>query len=295
MKRSSKLKEQITALKGIRQSRDALMEELAKVYEEYTKERREKCSKFEAESQGRLRIKINESTNIDEFRQQLMGMKKGSYLRDTDIEQICSAISPHDFILELLRYQATKDQKHIKNIANKVEVAEDKTLQLCEYLLSQTKFEQLLSLQYKAHPQDRPEIRFQVGPESYELIRDISVGQKCTAMLIMALSEGRFPIIIDQPEDSLDIRSIWDDMCMKVRKGKDNRQFVFSTHNSCLAVASDTDKYIIVDSDARKGSIVMCGALDNPDIKEEVLKYLEGGRSTYATKAEKYGLPAAID
>jgi hypothetical protein len=110
-------------------------------------------------------------------------------------------------------------------------------------------------------------------------------------MLIMALSDGRFPIIIDQPEDSLDIRSVWDDMCMKIRKGKDNRQFIFTTHNSCLAVASDTDKYIIVEGDARTGKVVMCGALDIPEIKEEVLKYLEGGRSTYSTKAEKYNLP----
>jgi ABC-type lipoprotein export system ATPase subunit len=289
-KRINKLKEQINALKTIYENRDALIKELATVYEEYTTERRDKCSKFQAESQGRLKIKIIESTNVDDFRQQLMAMKKGSYLRDADIEQICSATTPHDFILDLLRYQASKDQKHIKNIAIKVKLGEDKILQLCEYLLAQTKFEELLSLQYKAHPQDRPEIRFQVGPGTYELIRDISVGQKCTAMLIMALSDGRFPIIIDQPEDSLDIRSVWDDMCMKIRKGKDNRQFVFTTHSSCLAVASDTDKYIIIDGDARNSKIVMCGALDNPDIKEEVLKYLEGGRSTYTTKAEKYNL-----
>jgi hypothetical protein len=56
-------------------------------------------------------------------------------------------------------------------------------------------------------------------------------------------------------------------------------------------VASDTDKYIIVEGDARTGKVVMCGALDIPEIKEEVLKYLEGGRSTYSTKAEKYNLP----
>jgi ABC-type lipoprotein export system ATPase subunit len=289
-KRNNKLKEQITALKGISEKREELMKKLRKVYKEYTTERRQKCYKFESESKARLKIKIKESTNVDEFREQLLAMKKGSYLRDTDIDQICSTTTPHDFILDLLRYQASKDQKYIKSIATKVKLDEAKILQLCEYLLAQTKFEELLRLQYKAHPQDRPEIRFQVAPGTYELIRDISVGQKCTAMLIMALSDGRFPIIIDQPEDSLDIRSVWDDMCMKIRHGKDNRQFVFTTHNSCLAVASDTDKYIIVDSDARSGRVAMCGALDNPEIKEEVLRYLEGGRSTYSTKAEKYNL-----
>ena len=291
LKRSVKLKEQIAALKSITTARDALIAELVKVYAEYTKERREKCEKFESESRGRLRVKINESTNIDEFREQLMAMKKGSYLRDSDIEQICDAIIPHDFILELLRYQATKDSKRIKIIADKVRLTEEKTLQLCEYLLSQVKYEDLLRLQYEARPQDRPDIRFKVSDETYELIKDVSVGQKCTAMLIMTLSDGRCPIFIDQPEDSLDVRSVWDDMCMKIRKGKENRQFIFTTHNSCLAVASDTDKFIVVESDARSGKIVMSGAIDNPEIKEEVIRYLEGGRTTYGTKAEKYGMP----
>jgi ribosome recycling factor len=121
-KRNNKLKEQITALKGISENRDALIKKLRTVYEEYTTERRDKCSKFESESKGRLKIKIIESTNVDEFKEQLMGMKKGSYLRDADIEQICSATTPYDFILDLLRYQVNKDQKHIKNIAIKVKL-----------------------------------------------------------------------------------------------------------------------------------------------------------------------------
>ena len=65
-----------------------------------------------------------------------MAMKKGSYLRDADIEAICSATTPYDFILDLLRYQVNKDQKHIKNIAIKVKLDEAKILQLCEYLLA---------------------------------------------------------------------------------------------------------------------------------------------------------------
>ena len=79
-------------------------------------------------------------------------------------------------------------------------------------------------------------------------------------------------------------------MCLKIRKSKENRQFIFTTHNSCLAVASDTDKFTIVESDANNGKIIISGALDSGEVKEEVIKYLEGGRRTYFKKYNKYGL-----
>ena len=78
-------------------------------------------------------------------------------------------------------------------------------------------------------------------------------------------------------------------MNKNIRKGKENRQFIFTTHNSCLAVASDTDKFTIVESDANKGRVVLSGALESGPIKEEVIRYLEGGRRTYRTTAVKYG------
>lgn len=289
-KRAINLQAQSQNLKTVKEDRDTTIEKLFKVYEEYSKERSKKCQKFENESGGRLKVKIHESTNVEEFRNKLVAMKKGSYLRDSEIDAICSNITPNEFILHLLRFDVNKDVQKLKPIVDKTGVEPDKLLTLTTFLLSQINYEELLQLQYLAHPQDRPEIRYAVNKDRYELIRDISVGQKCTAMLIMALSDGKFPIVIDQPEDSLDVRSIWDDMCSKIRKCKESRQFVFTTHNSSLAVASDTDKFTIVESDAIHGRIVMSGALDAKPIKEEVIKYLEGGKQTFRTKTSKYGM-----
>lgn len=290
-KRYASLSEQIGNLKNIRQSRDVIIEKLFRIYEEYSQERKSKCQNFESESGGRLQVKIEESTNIDEFKNRLKALKRGLYLRDAEIEKICSKIGPNDFILDLLRYEASdKDIKYIQDIAKKTNIEFDRLHSLCDFLISEVPYEELLQLQYRAHPQDRPEIKFRLTEDVYELIRDISVGQKCTAMLIMALGDGKFPVVIDQPEDSLDVRSVWDDMCVKIRTGKENRQFIFTTHNSCLAVASDTDKFIIVEGSANKGFIVLSGALETAAIKEEVIKYLEGGRPTYEKKASKYGM-----
>ena len=108
-------------------------------------------------------------------------------------------------------------------------------------------------------------------------------------MLLMALSDGAMPIVIDQPEDSLDIRSIWDDVCKKLRAGKEKRQFIFTTHNSSLAVASDTDCFLILEGSATHGKVVHVGAMDHSPVSDEVVKYLEGGSATYLLKFDKYG------
>lgn len=156
----------------------------------------------------------------------------------------------------------------------------------------------MLLLQYKAHPQDRPDIRYNIGDnqvQNFVPLKNLSTGQKCTAMIILALSEGTMPIIIDQPEDSLDIRAIWDDMCTKLRVAKELRQFIFTTHNSSVAVAPDTDKFIIMTASSTKGEVVFSGAIDNENVRKEVIQYLEGGISTYTLKYLKYNIQKQLE
>jgi hypothetical protein len=94
----------------------------------------------------------------------------------------------------------------------------------------------------------------------------------------MTLCEGETPIIVDQPEDSLDIRSIWEDMCERLRLGKRSRQFLFTTHNSSLAVASDSDKFAVLAADGRRAEVVLSGAIDGAEVRKEVIELLEAVR-----------------
>ena len=291
-KRLTAINEKAARLKALREQRDVKIQELSAIYAEYTAARKDKCKKFENDSNGRLQIIVHELSNRDEFKDRLLSFKKGSYLRDSDMDAIAQNISPNDFILGVLRYDVNKRREVLNDIARQTTLDIEKLTILAEFLLNEFGYEELLELQYIAYPQDRPEIKYKIAEGEYELLQNLSVGQKCTAMLIMALSEGTFPIVVDQPEDSLDVRSIWDDMCSKVRRGKEDRQFIFTTHNSSLAVASDTDKFSILESDAHKGRIVYSGALENPDIHDEVINYLEGGRKTYFTKYSKYNFPS---
>jgi len=286
-------------IKEIFKIRNGKLKELRGVYSDYFQARKEKCEYFEKVSNKKLQITIIESTNKDEFHKCLAFLKRGSYLREWDIEQLSNKVTPYEFIINLLRYDISRTDelkdtnKYIKEIAQMTDLPEEKVKNLADHLLNTKSYEELLLLQYKAFPQDRPEIKYNIGDNkkaNFVPLKNLSTGQKCTAMIILALSEGIMPIIIDQPEDSLDIRAIWDDMCFKLRSRKEVRQFIFTTHNASVAVASDTDKFMIMTASATKGEIVLSGAIDNEDVRLEVINYLEGGLTTYRLKYLKYNI-----
>ncbi|MDE3073851.1 MAG: AAA family ATPase [Chloroflexota bacterium] len=283
-------KQKSDKIKDLNAIRNTFLDELRKGYESYSKERQARCARIQTESQGRLQIAIHEASNRDEFKSRLMALKRGSYLKDSEVEKVSKAATPSDLVKAVIRYGVFGKTDDLQLLAKKVDIDVDRMRALAEFLANTFPHEELLALEYQATPQDRPEIKYNVGDDTFEPLNRLSVGQKCTAMLIIALSDGTSPIVIDQPEDSLDIRSIWEDMCMKIRGGKDKRQFIFTTHNSSLAVASDTDKFVVMEATATHGSVLYSGSMDHAPISEEVLKYLEGGDDTYRRKSSKYRL-----
>lgn len=116
------------------------------------------------------------------------------------------------------------------------------------------------------------------------------MGQKADALVMIALGDGTMPVVIDQPEDALDIPSIWDDICSRLRISKHARQFIFTTHNSSISVSSDSDQYVVFEVDGETGWIARSGSIDEQAIKDDVVGHLEGGYESYGLKRNKYGL-----
>ena len=275
-------------------SRDQILDEIDAIYEEWRSVRNERCEHFESNSDGRLQLEIVASSSTEAFCEHLIELKRGSNLRDSDMQKLADSNHPRAFVQSLLEYRTRQSSGAQDKSASLITLAQNAQLplervsRLADFLITKTEIEKLLELQYRAYPKDRPQIKYRVNQDSYESLDAVSVGQKCTALLIMTLTDGQMPIVIDQPEDSLDIRTIWDDICSKVRHHKNRRQFIFTTHNSSVAVASDTDNFIILESDSEKGRIVFSGSMDSEDIGDEVLKYLEGGTDPYRRKYLKY-------
>ena len=131
---------------------------------------------------------------------------------------------------------------------------------------------------------------YQKEDGNYYLLDELSVGQKCTALMLIALSEGELPIILDQPEDALDVATVYKDVVQRLRAGKDQRQFIITTHNPNVAVSSDSDKYHVLKGTATTGEIVVAGAIDLENVASEVIEHLEGGVEPYRLRGQKYNM-----
>ena len=127
---------------------------------------------------------------------------------------------------------------------------------------------------------------------SYKDISQTSTGQQCTAILNLALLSSDAPLIIDQPEDNLDNAFIAESIVTKLRIEKETRQFLFATHNANIPIYGDAEWIGILTNENSKGVIKENhqGGIDIPEIQQLALHILEGSKTAFIQRQEKYGI-----
>jgi hypothetical protein len=156
--------------------------------------------------------------------------------------------------------------------------------------------ETLLELEIAELP-DRVELLLDVSfgdGRDYRPLARLSPGQKSTAILLLIMQESREPLLIDQPEDDLDNRFIYDDIVRRLRGMKPARQFVIATHNANIPILGDAEQIVALDAQERDGGAVTGyvrarGAIDTTQVREAAEQILEGGREAFAFRRAKYG------
>lgn len=134
-------------------------------------------------------------------------------------------------------------------------------------------------------------------------------------MLIIGLSRSKAPILIDQPEDNLDNRSITTELVTYLRDKKLERQIILVTHNPNVVVNADAENIIVahqkgqnhIDSGSPFRFDYINGALENSfikilkegsekvdilksmGIKEHIAEIVEGGKEAFKRRERKYG------
>ncbi|MDO6655000.1 TrlF family AAA-like ATPase [Anaerobacillus sp. 1_MG-2023] len=116
----------------------------------------------------------------------------------------------------------------------------------------------------------------------------LSDGQKNTAILTLLFSEGKSPIVIDQPEDELDSDFIYNELVPIIRKMKINRQIIVATHNANLPVNGDSELIYALSTDLGKGKTRTNGGIDNPNVRQAILDIMEGSEEAFRRRKEKY-------
>ncbi len=132
-------------------------------------------------------------------------------------------------------------------------------------------------------------------PPVWQMLEDLSTGQKATAVLLLLLLESDAPLIVDQPEDDLDNRFITEGVVPRMREEKQRRQFVFSTHNANIPVLGDAELILGLSpaGEANGGHARILrehmGSIDLPSVRDLVEEILEGGREAFEMRRRKYG------
>ena len=111
-------------------------------------------------------------------------------------------------------------------------------------------------------------------------IEELSIGQRAAALLSIILAEGNKPIIVDQPEDDIDNNTIYQGIIKTILKNKDERQFIFATHNSNIVVLGDSDNVIVCNTEKEKFHY-QSGSIDKEPIQKEIIKIMEGGEDAF--------------
>lgn len=139
----------------------------------------------------------------------------------------------------------------------------------------------------------------------------MSQGKKSFVILslILEFSDEKKPVIIDQPEDSLDNRAIFTHLTKYLKEKKEQRQIIVITHNPNVVVGSDAENIIIANQhseaspnineeqfDYLNGSLDSIEALDENSeyilpklsIRQHMFDILEGGQDAFEKRERKY-------
>lgn len=139
----------------------------------------------------------------------------------------------------------------------------------------------------------------------------MSEGKKAFIVLRLLLDfdDSVCPIIIDQPEDDLDNRAIYDQLVKYLKEQKKERQIILATHNPNVVVGADAELVIVanqngIDSPNQDnlqfeyyGNSIEdtfenreCNTvLLSKGIREHICEILEGGTAAFQIREKKYG------
>ena len=100
------------------------------------------------------------------------------------------------------------------------------------------------------------------------------------------------PLIIDQPEENLDPKSIFDELVTRFRSAKQKRQIIIVTHNANLVVNTDAEQVIVAYCISHQQNQLpeidyVSGSLENPEIRKKVCEILEGGEIAFKERAKR--------
>lgn len=250
---SSKSKIESSFTKAIRERNDVLLA----TYNAYKAET-ERIN----HNQTELRIEIKFKGDREGFKSQMKIDFKGTGISDIKYQAICDAFADYAAIIE---DWIICDGNKLKSIVTSGEYVklEDKLRNQYEELLSR-QVENKVDIYYHG-----------------KLLRQHSIGQRASALILFILTQDNNDIIfIDQPEDDLDNKVIYDEVITAIVQKKPCMQFIFATHNANIPVLGDSERVLVVEFQETKIDVAQ-GNIDLDSTHKQIVDIMEGGKEAF--------------
>lgn len=214
------------------------------------------------QSQKEIKIEIIFKGDKESFKTQMKGDFRGSGISDNKYQFMSEVFADYvDLIEDWILY----DGKRLKTIISST-----------EYIKLDTKLQTQYSELIRRQVQNKVNIYYHD-----KLLRQHSIGQRASALILFILTQDKNDIIfIDQPEDDLDNKVIYDEVITAIVKKKMEIQFLFATHNANIPVLGDAERVLVAEFQDTKIDISQ-GNIDLGSTHKQIVDIMEGGKEAF--------------
>lgn len=262
-------------LDKLQSDRRTLIDKLTDLRDRRFQLRKTVAERISAGVSSPVRVRIAQDENRDRYIDLLAeAIKHAGLHHKTVAARIAKVVAPSELVSFVRRQDAEGLQKQATLNDNQAE----------KVICALADMETLLRIE-TVDLADLPRIELHDG-DTWKDSLSLSTGQKCTTILPILLLESENPLLVDQPEDNLDNRFIYDTVVVSLRRVKNSRQLVLITHNPNIPVLGDASGVFVLTSDGAKAWLLNHGDVDA--CKAEIINLLEGGEEAFAQRRERY-------
>lgn len=196
-----------------------------------------------------------------------------------------------DDLERIAEYVKSKGMCAFKDFINAIKKDEKLSIEVSSHFKKSVKeldddsFDKLITF----YPEDDLRISYKPSKgKNYLPLSTASAGQKTTAILTFILSYGTTPLLLDQPEDDLDNKLVYDLVVKRLKESKLSRQIIVVTHNANIPVNGDADYIISMDTESKYVRVKTAGSIDSDDVRKEICDIMEGTEYAFKMRAQKY-------
>ena len=247
--------------------------------------RRERAETIAAMLDGRLRLTVEFKGHKDDYSKQLGALLKGSGVTADAIQKLVEPEATDGMVL------ARSIQAGMAAVQDRFNITPAMAERLVRWFTEEnTRLFELETL----IPADTLLVELRVD-STYRPLDRLSVGQRATAILLLLFAlEGRV-LVLDQPEDDLDNRFVYEDIVTLLRQQKGGtalaqaRQIIMATHNANIPVLGDAELVLPLEAQAGRAHVISRGSIDEATTRQLIKALMEGGEAAFQRRAEKYG------